>query len=142
MGRRPGNAQGKGTRLASDQVGQAGKPLADRFRNQVYGNRMRLTACATGTDDGFETRGSLANNALRAGIEAAAHALAGKLDHFKLFGIAGRTAAARLEQLQRPLEAGNARRELAARDGSLGGRFDREDLQHGAQLGAPVVNKW
>ena len=47
MGRRPGNAQGKGTGLAADQVGQVRKSLADRFRDQVHGNRMRLMAGAT-----------------------------------------------------------------------------------------------
>ena len=114
MGCRPGNAQGERTRLAADQVGEAGKPFADRLRDQVNGTRMRLAAGTTCADDGLQARGSLADHALRPGIEAAARAVARKLDHLELFGIAGRAAAARLEQLQRPLEAGNARRKLAA----------------------------
>ena len=99
MGRRSGDAQGERTRLAADQVGKARKPLADCLRDQVDGSRVRLTAGAARANDGFETCSSLADHAFRTGIEAASHAPSqANSIAVELFGIAGRAAAARLEQ--------------------------------------------
>ena len=71
MGRRSGDAQGARTRLAAEQLGEAGETLADCLGDHVDGGRMRLEALARETPTtASRPAARFADHALRTGVEA------------------------------------------------------------------------